>query len=176
MTNQEALDLLQELLPGKTTDASEPYGLLTVHTDANNLLEVVSTLKNDTRFGCTFLTDLCGAHYPDRKGAELEVIYLLHNWVTNFRIRLKVGLGINHPHIPTLVHEFRAANWMERETFDFYGIRFDGHPDLRRILNMDEMNYHPLRKEYPLEDGTRTDKDDRYFGRIGNEGVQFDKH
>ena len=60
---------------------------------------------------------------------------------------------------------YASANWMERETYDFYGIIFDGHPDLRRILNMDEMEYFPLRKEYPLQDATRTDKEDKYFGR-----------
>jgi NADH-quinone oxidoreductase subunit C len=60
---------------------------------------------------------------------------------------------------------FEAANWMERETYDFYGIRFEGHPNLKRILNMDEMDYFPLQKQYPLEDGKREDKEDLYFGR-----------
>ena len=60
---------------------------------------------------------------------------------------------------------YAAANWMERETFEFYGINFLGHPDLRIILNVEDMDYHPLLKQYPLVDATRTDKDDKYFGR-----------
>ena len=67
--------------------------------------------------------------------------------------------------VPTLTEVYPAANWMEREAYDFYGFHFAGHPNLKRILNMDEMNYHPMRKEYPLEDGTRHDKEDKYFGR-----------
>ena len=63
---------------------------------------------------------------------------------------------------------FNCANWMERETFDFYGIIFNGHPNLVRILNMDEMTSFPMRKEFPMEDSGRTDKDDRFFGRTIN--------
>jgi NADH-quinone oxidoreductase subunit C len=76
-----------------------------------------------------------------------------------------VNLATADLSIPTMVNLFPAANWMERETFDFYGIQFEGHPDLRRILNMDDMDYHPLRKEYALEDETRSDKKDSFFGR-----------
>jgi NADH-quinone oxidoreductase subunit C len=71
----------------------------------------------------------------------------------------------SHLEVPTCTPLFATANWMEREAFDFYGFKFTGHPDLRRILNMDEMNYHPLRKEYALEDAGRDDKEDKYFGR-----------
>ena len=67
--------------------------------------------------------------------------------------------------VPTLTGMFAGANWMERETFEFYGIHFTGHPDLRVILNMEDIGYHPLRKQYALVDDTRTDKDDKYFGR-----------
>ena len=71
----------------------------------------------------------------------------------------------SQPEIPTLTTLFAGANWMERETFEFYGIKIIGHPDLRIILNVEDMDYHPLLKQYPLVDATRTDKDDKYFGR-----------
>ena len=68
--------------------------------------------------------------------------------------------------INTLTPLYASANWMERETYDFFGIRFIGHPDMRRILNVDHMEMFPLLKQYPLEDSSRTDKDDRFFGRF----------
>jgi NADH-quinone oxidoreductase subunit C len=74
-------------------------------------------------------------------------------------------MSAENPQIDSIESVFGAANWQERETFDFYGIEFLGHPNLKRILNVDEMDYFPMRKEYPLEDQTRTDKDDTYFGR-----------
>jgi NADH-quinone oxidoreductase subunit C len=81
------------------------------------------------------------------------------------RIRIKAFLPEQNPEIPTLSSVFSAANWMERETYDFFGVRFQGHPDMRRILNVDHMEMFPLLKQYPLEDSSRTDKDDRFFGR-----------
>ena len=126
--------------------------------------DVIAFLKEDETMGFTFLTDLCGIHYPDR-GLPLGVVYHLHNLEKNRRIRLKTFVTAGHPHVASVTDLFATANWMERETYDFYGIIFDGHPDLRRILNVDYMDYFPLRKEYPLEDPTREDKDDRFFGR-----------
>jgi len=78
---------------------------------------------------------------------------------------VKTFTSIEKPQIDTLTNLFSAANWMERETFDFFGIEFIGHPNLIRILNVEYMDYFPMRKEYPLEDQTRKDKDDRFFGR-----------
>jgi NADH-quinone oxidoreductase subunit C len=110
------------------------------------------------------LTDLCGIHYPDR-GLPLGVVYHLHNLQENKRIRVKTYVTAGNPNVQTMTDLFETANWMERETYDFYGIIFDGHPNLKRILNVDYMDYFPLRKEYPLEDQTREDKNDKFFGR-----------
>jgi NADH-quinone oxidoreductase subunit C len=74
-------------------------------------------------------------------------------------------LPLGNPVVPTVTDLFSGANWMERETYDFYGILFEGHPNLKRILNVEYLDYFPMRKEYPLEDPTREDKDNRFFGR-----------
>ncbi len=139
------------------------FPVFVIRKDA--IYDVMKFLKEDEESAYTFLTTLCGLHYPDQKGHELGVMYQLHNLQKNNRIRLKTFFPVIDPQIPTVTPLFATANWMERQEFDFYGIIFKGHPNLKRILNMDEMTYHPMRKEYPLEDGTREDKDDKMFGR-----------
>lgn len=128
--------------------------------------EVMRYLKEDEELRFNFLTDLCGIHYPDNeKERQFAMAYHMHNWVDNVRIRFKSYINGDKPEIDTVSDLFLSANWQERETYDFYGIIFKGHPQLKRILNMDEMTSFPMRKEFPLEDGGRTDKDDRFFGR-----------
>ena len=112
-----------------------------------------------------FLTTMCGIHYPENEGKELGMVYHLHSLVNNLRLRLKIYFPIADPTVPTLTDLYAAANWMEREAYDFYGIIFTGHPNLIRILNVEDMDYHPMRREYALEDGTREDKTDLFFGR-----------
>jgi NADH-quinone oxidoreductase subunit C len=139
--------------------------IFTFETNPENIHEVVQFLKEDEELNFHFLTDLCGIHFPDNDDDhQYAVVYLLHNWVENTRIRVKTYLNAN-PEVDTIIDLFLSANWMERETWDFYGIIFKGHPQLKRILNMDEMVSFPMRKEFPLEDSGRTDKDDRFFGR-----------
>ena len=127
--------------------------------------EVIQFLKENQDLNFHFLTDLCGIHFPDNDdNHQFAVVYHLHNWVENIRIRVKSYLP-EDAEIDTISDIFLSANWMERETWDFYGIKFKGHPQLKRILNMDEMISFPMRKEFPMEDSGRTDKDDRFFGR-----------
>ena len=128
-------------------------------------LKVLQFLYDDPELRFQFMTDLTAVHYPNQFGRELAIVYHLHNLVDNIRVRYKVFTDIQKPDVFTATNLFSAANWMERETFDFYGVNFVGHPNLKRILNVDEMNYFPMRKEYPLEDQTRIDKDDAMFGR-----------
>lgn len=143
----------------------EGSDMLTLEVAREKIKEIISWLKNDPELQVSFLTLLGGVHYPKDEGRELAVVYHLHSLIHNFRMRLKVFMSIGQPEVPTITDVYVGANWQERETFDFYGIRFKGHPNLTRILNEDSMDYHPLRKEYHLEDGTREDKDDRFFGR-----------
>lgn len=133
--------------------------------------EVIRTLKVEEDLNFHFLTDLCGIHYPENEAShQFAVVYHMHNWVENIRLRITTYLSGESPEVNTVTDLFLTANWMERETFDFYGINFIGHPQLKRILNMPEMVSHPMRKEFPMEDGGRTDKDDRFFGRTPNNG------
>jgi NADH-quinone oxidoreductase subunit C len=138
--------------------------MLTVEVSAKIIHEVIRFLKENESLGFTFLTTLCGIHYPDQK-LSLGVVYHLHRFSDNTRIRIKAFLPLENPTISTVSDLFSAANWMERETYDFYGILFEGHPNLKRILNVEYLDYFPMRKEYPLEDQTREDKDNRFFGR-----------
>ncbi|NBV84608.1 NADH-quinone oxidoreductase subunit C, partial [bacterium] len=97
---------------------------------------------------------------------RIGIVIHLHSMETNTRLRIKCfATSIETPTLPSLTGVFSAANWMERETYDFFGIQFSGHPNLIRILNDDSMTIFPMRKEYPLEDDTREDKDDTMFGR-----------
>lgn len=149
-------------------------GMLTVETSREHIYDFLQFLRDDEELQFNFLTTLCAVHYPDDPGRELAMVYHLHNWRQNLRIRVKVFLPTEDPHIPTATPLWLTANWMERETYDFFGVIFDGHPKLTRILNVEDLDVFPLRKEYKLEDGTRTDKDDRFFGRDGHEGREFD--
>lgn len=164
MTNEFVLDAIKREFPDSVITAAEPYGMLTLEVKKDDVKKVIHHLR-DSSLGFNFLTDVCGIHYPDDAKKELGVIYHLQNMEANIRIRLKAFTQKEGAEFDTVTDLFAGANWMERETFDFYGIKFKGHPDLRVILNMEDLGYHPMLKEYRLEDGTREDKDDTMFGR-----------
>ncbi|MBK8954788.1 MAG: NADH-quinone oxidoreductase subunit C [Saprospiraceae bacterium] len=145
--------------------SEDAFGVLNMELPVNQIFGVVLFLYRDEEFGFNFLTDICGVHYPQLKGRELCVVYHLQSMQRRCRLRIKVYVPLEKPEIPTLCGIYGSANWMERETYDFYGIQFVGHPNLRRILNMDEMTEFPMRKEFPLEDPNREDKMDYQFGR-----------
>jgi NADH-quinone oxidoreductase subunit C len=165
ITNEFLLERLEQQFGEKIKSSEEPYGLLTLVIEPSAILDMLTWLNNDTLLKFRFLTDICGSHHPDIEGGELCVIYHVQSMENNTRLRLKAFVPIQQPEIPSVTSLFSCADWMERETYDFYGTIFTGHPNLTRILNVDEMDYFPLRKEYPLEDGTREDKADQYFGR-----------
>lgn len=168
LTNEIIKSKLQEKFGEQVSDFTEPYGMLTFEAPKDLNLKVLQFLYDDESLKFRFLTDLQAVHYPNDIGRELAVVYHLHNLVDNVRIRFKVFTDINTPDVYTATQLYATANWMERETYDFFGVNFVGHPNLKRILNVDEMDYFPLRKEFPLEDQTRIDKDDEMFGRGGS--------
>ena len=143
----------------------EPYGMLTFTAPKDLNLKILQFLFDEEELRFRFLTDLQAVHYPNDKGRELAVVYHLHNLVDNVRIRFKVFADIEKPDVFSATALYQSANWMERETFDFFGVNFIGHPNLIRVLNVEEMDYFPMRKQYPLEDQSRVDKDDDMFGR-----------
>ena len=143
----------------------ESYGMLDFIVSKDIITDLLAWLKHHETLKFNFLTSLCGVHYPDKENHELSVVYHLYSMYNNVRIRIHVFLPISKPEIPTVTDLYPTANWMERETFEFFGIKFMGHPNLKIILNVEDMDYHPLLKQYPLVDNTRTDKDDKYFGR-----------
>jgi NADH-quinone oxidoreductase subunit C len=141
-------DHIKAALPGKVTGASVAFGELTLEAEATAIVDVITFLRDDPT--CLFINfvDLCGADYPARE-KRFDVVYHLLSPRLNQRVRVKAQTDEMTP-VPSIVDVFPAANWFEREAYDFYGILFTGHPDLRRILTDYGFEGHPLRKDFPL--------------------------
>lgn len=164
ISNEQIIEAIAAKFGDTVKTEGEPYGLLTVKTGREQIIDLLTFLKNDAVLKFGFLTDITAIHYPERE-KQIGVIYHLHSLQNNIRIRIKVFVADGDVHMPTATALWDGANWMERETYDFFGVDFTGHPDLRRILNVDDMTVFPMRREYPLEDPNRVDKKDYFFGR-----------
>jgi NADH-quinone oxidoreductase subunit C len=162
-THEQVVSIIKEKFESDILSVETPYDFLTIHFKRERIVGLIRHLYDHPAGKFQFLTTLCGIHYPDQK--QIAVMYQLHSLVKNWRVRIKIYLPEENPVTPTITTIFSGANWMERETYDFFGVQFTGHPDLRRILNVEDMIIFPLRKEYPLEDQTREDKNDLMFGR-----------
>jgi NADH-quinone oxidoreductase subunit C len=171
LTNDYIKQRLAEKFGESISQVEESFGTMSFTAPKDLNLKVMQFLYDEEELQFRFLTDLTAVHYPDRTGEELAVVYHLYNFQARIRLRLKVYTSIEDTRVFTATRLFESANWMERETYDFFGVNFVGHPNLKRILNVDEMTYFPMRKEFPLEDQTRTDKDDEMFGRGGHIGI-----
>ena len=149
----ESLTALRQSLGEGQFVVSEFRDNLRVAVESGQLIRTITTLRDQA--GYAVLAELGAADYlnypgraPDR--ARFEVHYILLNPDRNRRIVVKVGVPLSEPTLPSLTGLWGGANWMEREIFDMFGISFDGHPDLRRLLMPEEFAAHPLRKDYPL--------------------------
>jgi NADH-quinone oxidoreductase subunit C len=125
-------------------------GELTLHIRREKLLDVARHLRDDADLRFEFCSGVSGVHYPQEAGAELHAVYHLLSITHNRRIRIEVSCPDADPHIPSVVSVYPANDWHERETWDFFGIVFDGHPALTRIQMPDDWPGHPQRKDYPL--------------------------
>jgi NADH-quinone oxidoreductase subunit C len=142
-----------ELLPSYSdviTKVVIHRGEITFHVARERLPELVSYLRDDAYLRFEFCSSVSGVNYPADKGRELHAIYHLQSMTHNRRIRLEVSVPDADPHIPSVVATYPTADWHERETYDMFGIVFDGHPALTRILMPDDWPGHPQRKDYPL--------------------------
>ena len=115
--------------------------------DASLVNEILLAYRDDEGFD--YLVDLTAVHYPKREGTQFDVVYILYSFAKNTRVRVKTRIA-DGATLPTAVNLWPTANWLEREVFDMFGIRFDGHPDMKRILLPDDWKGHPLRKEYGI--------------------------
>lgn len=156
---------LEAKFPGVVLHSEIQYDFPVIEVNKANIYQVLEFLKSDPELSFEFLTTMCGLHYPDNSAKEFGMMYQLHNLPKNTRIRIKTFFPASAMELPTMIPLWAGANWMEREAFDFFGITFKGHPNLKRILNMEDITFFPLRKDFPLEDPTRDDKNDSMFGR-----------
>jgi NADH-quinone oxidoreductase subunit C len=125
-------------------------GELTFYVKRDRLPEVARTLRDDPALAFELCTGVSGVHYPEDAGHELHAVYHLVSISRNRRLRLEVGAPDADPHVPSLTGVYPTCDWHERETWDFFGIVFDGHPALTRIEMPDDWKGHPQRKDYPL--------------------------
>jgi NADH-quinone oxidoreductase subunit C len=141
--------LLQEQFPETDFEVTDFRGDLKIKFDAALLLPVCNFLKQSAELKFNMCEDVTAIDWATKKN-RFTVVYHIYSLENKFRLRLACDVQENHPHIASIVSVWKSANWYERETYDMYGIKFDDHPDLRRMYMPEEYEYYPLRKEYPL--------------------------
>ncbi len=144
-----ALTVIKESKSGLIVSTDVQCGDVHILIKKEGLLEMADFLKTDSRLSFDMLSDLFAVDYPKRS-ERIEVDYNFYSVKNNFRIFIKVRSGIDEAEYPSLTPLYNAANWFEREVYDMFGLKFKGHPDLKRILNPDDWEGHPLLKDYPL--------------------------
>jgi NADH-quinone oxidoreductase subunit C len=145
---QEFVEKLKSSNSAWIGDVTESHGEVTVTVPRDSIADVCRLLKAEQGFD--LLADLCGADRGPEEDPRFEVNYHLFSTKHHSRLRLKVLLSEDDPHVMTVTQVWKTANWHERETYDLLGVIFDGHPDLRRILLPSDFDGHALRKDYPL--------------------------
>ncbi len=148
---RQAIERIRERFPDVLTGTGSYRDQHWAELPADRLVEVCRWLRDDPEMRFDFLIDVTAVHWPGEP-QPMELVYHLHSYSRNDRLRLKVRTAERGP-VPTVSGVWRTADWNERETYDMFGIEFEGHPDLRRILMPDDYTDFPLRKEFPLYRG-----------------------
>ncbi len=146
------LEKLQENFASEILVTHQDKGDLTVILRKDRIHDVLRFLKEDASLSFEMLADLCGTDYlPKGEKPRFEVVYHLNSLTKNHRLRVRVKVPEEDMTLPTVTDLWGAADWFEREAFDMFGFRFEGHPNLKRLLMFDGFEGHPLRKDYPME-------------------------
>ena len=143
------IDRIRSKFPKAVVETIVDRGEVAHVVEASAIVELCKFLKSDEELQMVYLSDVCGVDYHPRK-PRFEVVYHMLSLKKNLRLRLKVRLAEGES-VDSVTGVWRSANWYERETFDMFGIEFEGHPDLRRIYLAEDWEGHPLRKDYPLK-------------------------
>ena len=150
MVEESLSSAVQTRLQGKILEAHTLRGDEIIFLSRQGLLEAFRVLKEDPQLDFNFLMDITAVDYLGKKTPRFEVVYQLYSLTRNQRLRVKVALAEEELEVPSLTSLWKSANWLEREAWDMFGVRFQDHPDLRRILLYEEFQGHPLRKDYPV--------------------------
>jgi NADH-quinone oxidoreductase subunit C len=159
ITGDPLIDRIRQRFGDAITEAVATLGQQNIRVKKDSLVELCRFLHDDEEALFDMCTDVTAVHWPDRSGQEFDIVILLYSVPKNRRLRVKASLADGEA-CPSVTPIWEGANWMEREVFDMFGIKFEGHPDLRRILLPPDWPGYPLRKEYPIEyrDNEWTDK------------------
>jgi NADH-quinone oxidoreductase subunit C len=145
-----AAEAVQKKFSGAVEEIREQNGEITLYIKREQIVEVCKYLRDEPSLQFNLLSDLTGLDRGVDEEPRFEVVYQIRSLPHRLRLRLKVRVEDEDCHAPTVSEVWKTANWHERETFDLFGIHFDGHPDLRKILTPDDLEGHPLRKDFPL--------------------------
>jgi NADH-quinone oxidoreductase subunit C len=149
---EKLIEIVKEQFPDQVLASHSRFGQDTVVVSRDQLAEIVEFLRDDDATKMNFLRYMSAVDY-DKRQPRFEVVYVLYSVSNKQMLTVRVPLEEDDCSVPTIEHLYGCAHWMERDTFDMYGINFEGHSDLRRVLNYEEFEGHPLRKDYPKQAG-----------------------
>ncbi len=149
-TETNIIDKIKDKFGDKTLESHNYRGDQTVTVKKESVHEVAKFLRDDSELSFNFLMDITAVDYMEKKANRFEVVYHFYSLKNNNRVRVKVPVDEDNCEVDTITDLWKTADWFEREVWDMYGIKFKGHPNMKRILLYEEFKGHPLRKDYPI--------------------------